>query len=116
MKFKLDENLPGELAEILRGEGHTADTVYSEHLAGAADEAIVEAALRDGRVLLTLDKGIGNVTDYPPGSHGGVVLFRPDSAGRRSVLEFVKARLHDLLGMELLSRLTVVTTSRIRRR
>jgi hypothetical protein len=33
MKFKLDENLPYELAEDLTRLGHEADTVFSEGLA-----------------------------------------------------------------------------------
>ena len=34
MKFKIDENLPSELAVDLRDLGHEADTVFDESLAG----------------------------------------------------------------------------------
>lgn len=61
MKFKLDENLPVELATDLRGLGHDADTVADEGPAGAADPAVVEAAVAAGRILFTLDKGIANL-------------------------------------------------------
>ena len=37
MKFKIDENLPGELADEFRAAGHVADTVYDEGLSGASD-------------------------------------------------------------------------------
>jgi len=114
VKFKPDENLPLELAEDLRALGHDADTVVSEGLGGSDDRLIVEASRAQDRVLLTLDKGIANVVRFPLGDHGGVVLFRPDTAGRRAVLSFVRARLSDLLVMELRGRLTVVTPSRIR--
>jgi len=84
VKFKLDENLPVELARA------------------------------SNRILLTLDKGIANMLRYPLTKHAGVVLFRPDSSGQRAVLSFVRARLHDVLQMELADRLTVVGPTRIR--
>lgn len=37
MKFKIDENLPSELAADLRHLGHEADTVFDEGLLGAKD-------------------------------------------------------------------------------
>jgi predicted nuclease of predicted toxin-antitoxin system len=112
--FKLDENLPVELAGDLLGLGHDADTVVSEGLRGATDPVVVEAARAEGRVLLTLDKGIADIVRYPVHGHAGVVLFRPDSAGRRAVLSFVRTRLSALLEMGLMGRLTVVGPTRIR--
>jgi predicted nuclease of predicted toxin-antitoxin system len=61
VKFKLDENLPAELAADLRGLGHEADTVFEEGLAGAADQVVLAAARNEGRVLFTLDKGIASL-------------------------------------------------------
>ena len=114
MTFKVDENLPVELAEDLRGLGHGCDTVVGEGLCGAPDPVVVEAARGEGRVLLTLDKGIADIVRYPVHGHAGVVLFRPDSAGRRAVLLFVRARLSELLEMPLAGQLTIVGPSRIR--
>jgi predicted nuclease of predicted toxin-antitoxin system len=92
MRFKVDENLPVEIAEDLRLLGHAADTVAEEGLAGAADSQVVELARLERRVLLTLDKGIASLLSYPPQTHAGIVLFRPGSLGRRSVLEFVRSK------------------------
>ena len=89
MKFKLDENLPTELATDLRALGHDAETVLDEGLRGAADATLVQVAAAEARILLTLDNGIANLLRYPPHEHAGLVLFRPDSSGRRAVLEFV---------------------------
>jgi predicted nuclease of predicted toxin-antitoxin system len=114
MKFKLDENLPRELADDLALLGHEADTVYSEGLVGAEDDAVVQAARASGRVLMTLDKGIASLLQYPMDEHYGVVLFRPDESGRRSVLSFVRSRLENLMELELVGRLTVVGSTRIR--
>lgn len=114
MRFKLDENLPRECADDLVRLGHEADTVYGEGLVGADDTAVVQAARASGRILMTLDKGIASLLQYPIHEHSGIVLFRPDAWGRRSVLSFVRSRLEILMDMELVGRLTVVGPTRVR--
>jgi predicted nuclease of predicted toxin-antitoxin system len=114
VKFKLDENLPVELASDLRGMGYDVDTVNDEGLRGAADPAVVNAASAADRILFTLDKGIANLQRYPVHQHAGVVLFRPDTSGRGAVIAFVRERLQKVLELDLTDRLTVVGPSRIR--
>jgi predicted nuclease of predicted toxin-antitoxin system len=113
VRFKLDENLPVELAAELRAMGHDTDTVADEGLCGEADPAIVEAASIADRILLTLDKGIADVRSQ---RRAAVVLFRPDSAGRRAVLSFVCERIPRIAAMDLAGRVAVVGPSRIRLR
>ena len=114
MKFKIDENLPGELVADLRELGHDADTVFDERLGGAKDPILMKAAFGEERILLTLDKGIANLQQYPVERHAGVVLFRPARSGRRVVLAFIRERLRNLLELDLRGRLTVVGPTRIR--
>jgi predicted nuclease of predicted toxin-antitoxin system len=90
VRFKLDENLPVELAAELRAMGHDADTVADEGLCGKADPAVVEAATIADRILLTLDNGIADVRRE---RRTGVVLFRPDSAGPVTVVGPSRIRL-----------------------
>lgn len=116
MNFKIDENLPIDLGADLRQLGHDAATVHDEGLVGVSDKKLVAVAREESRVLLTLDKGIANIIDYPSGSHAGIVLFRPGSQGRLAVLEFVRSRLAEVLTFELQNRVTVVTHDRIRSR
>jgi predicted nuclease of predicted toxin-antitoxin system len=108
VRFKIDENLPYELASDLRRLGHDADTVFDEGLGGAADPTVLTAAVDADRVLLTLDKGIANLRRYPLHEHAGLVLFRPEASGRGAVLAFIRERLGRLLEMDLSKRLTVV--------
>ena len=97
MKFKIDENLPAELVADLRAEGHEADTVDDEGLAGQPDPAILAHVRAESRALLTLDKGIANVRTYPPDQYAGIVLFRPRTTGRNTALAFVRQHLPSLL-------------------
>ena len=47
MKFKIDENLPIELAELLSAAGHDAVTVRAEGLQGSDDPVIVGACSQE---------------------------------------------------------------------
>ena len=114
MKFKLDENLPAELAEDLACLGYDADTVEDEGLKGASDIEVLRAALESNRILMTLDKGVASLPNHSDRQHSGVVLFRPVQSGRGAVLEFVRSSLRSLLKIDLENRTVVVTPSRIR--
>ena len=116
MRFKIDENLPAEVAQILRSLGHVADTVDEEGLAGSPDPELIAAATADNRILMTLDKGIANTRRYPPASHRCVVLFRPQTVGRGATLRFIEKHLAHLLTLEIENRITVVTEYGIRQR
>ncbi len=116
MKFKVDENLPAELLDDLRQAGEEGETVTDEGLAGAPDSIVLEQVRREGLVLLTLDKGIGDIRNYPPELYAGTVLLRPPTAGRGGTIEFVRRHLSTLLATDLAGRLLVITdrSTRIR--
>ena len=87
-----------------------------KELTGAADPELLEHAKREERVLFTMDKGIGNISVYPPERHAGVVLFRPPSAGRGTALDFVRRHLWAVVNYDLRGKLLVVTERGIRLR
>lgn len=76
MKIKLDENLPLSARPVLEKAGHDVDTVHDEELAGSRDPEVLAAATAAGRLLITLDRGLGDIRSYPPGSHSGVLVLR----------------------------------------
>lgn len=76
MRFKLDANLPADLAALVRQEGHDASDVAGEGLGGQDDPPVLQAAAAEGRILLTFDTDFADIRHYPPGSHAGIVVFR----------------------------------------
>ncbi|HVM14168.1 MAG TPA: DUF5615 family PIN-like protein [Egibacteraceae bacterium] len=76
MKIKLDENLPESAASTLGDAGHDTDTTHAEGLDGADDPDVLAGASADGRLLITLHRGLGDIRAYPPGAHGGVLVIR----------------------------------------
>lgn len=72
MKLKVDENLPVEVAEVLREAGHDAATVLEQGLGGHPDPDVSRICREEARALVTLDVDFANVHRYPrprtPGS------------------------------------------------
>lgn len=66
MKFKIDQNLPIEAADLLTAAGHDAVTVYQQSLSGAPDERIVEVCNDEHRILVTADLDLSDIRRYPP--------------------------------------------------
>ncbi len=115
MRIKLDENLPAELAEDLQSLGHDADSVVSEQLTGEPDRIVAAAAKRTGRILFTLDKGLGDVRMFAPSRHAGIVVFRLGTRGRGSIRRQILRAIPRLVRQpSLAKRLVVVTESALR--
>lgn len=82
MKLKLDENLPAQLAEALRSQGHDVDTVLDEHLQGRPDSVVWQSAQAEQRFMITQDLDFSDVRRYQPGTHAGLLLVRIQEPGR----------------------------------
>jgi len=89
-KLKLDENLSVHLKSTLSRMGCNVRTAGEEDLLGRDDVEIAAAARREERVLLTLGLEFGDLRKHPPGSHPGIVLFRPRSLGPLAVNRFIE--------------------------
>jgi len=116
MNIKLDENLSRHLKTDLQHAGHDAITTEDEGLLGRSDLEVGASARAEGRMLFTLDLEFADLRKYPPGSHPGVVLFRPRSLGPLAVNDFILrfARETDLVA--LTGCVVVVEPERIRLR
>jgi len=90
VKFKLDENLPAWAASVLAAAGHDVDTVPGEHLAGRPDHDVVAASTAAGRVLISLDVGLGDIRAYPPGSRAGIVNLRLADQSAATVIKAIE--------------------------
>jgi predicted nuclease of predicted toxin-antitoxin system len=95
MKLKLDENLSRQLKPLLTARNHDVETTADEQLLSQPDHVIAAAAREEGRILLTLDVGLADLRQYPPGTHPGIILFRPPTLGPLAVNRFVDAFVHD---------------------
>ncbi len=116
MRLLLDENLSPRHAASLNIKGYAAISVAEANLCGASDEAVRDFAVREGRILVTLDADFGNIRRFSPANTPGVIwlrLARPTEARIAAALERAVLALseHDMQG-----RLAVVDDDKIRLR
>lgn len=114
MQFKIDENLPVEVAERLQQAGYEAATVYDQNLAGEDDHKLALVCQAEQRALITLDTDFADIRTYPPGQYAGLVVLRLKHQDKGSVLKVV-ARLVTAFATEKLEGyLWIVDEKRIR--
>jgi predicted nuclease of predicted toxin-antitoxin system len=114
VKFKIDENLPKEAAEILRDGGFVAHTVADENLSGAEDEIVASTSWSEKRILVTLDLDFANIRAYPPGEHSGIIVLRVKRQDKLAVLAYVRRLATALSRRNPTGELWIVDGNRIR--
>jgi len=106
---KIDEDLPWQISELFVSRGHDAKTVVGQGWQGFSDDILWQRIQREGRWLITGDKGFADLRAHPPGSHAGVILLRPQEESRRAYYELVEAALDRIELDDLAGAIVVVT-------
>jgi predicted nuclease of predicted toxin-antitoxin system len=114
MRFKVDESLHVEVADLLRGQGHDALTVFDQGLRGRGDHEIADMCRSENRVLLSLDLDFSNILMYPPENYPGLIVLRLRKKSRAAVRRVATRVINHLNKETLAGRLWVVDEHRIR--
>ena len=114
MRFKIDENLPVEVAELLGQTGHDAVSVFDQHLEGSADPAIASVCQQEHRCLVTLDKDFADIRTYPPEQFYGLIVLRLNHQNKPYVLDIIEDVLKLLASEPLEQHLWIVEEGRVR--
>ena len=114
MKIKLDENLSRHLKPVLADLEHDVLTAADENLLSRPDTEVAAASIKEGRMLFTLDVEFADLRKYPPGTHPGIILFRPPSFGPLTVNKFIADFVRSANLEELVSSVAIVDPTRVR--
>lgn len=112
MKFKIDENLPIEAAELLQAAGHDALTVHDQKLKGELDAKLREVCAAEGRTLITFDLDFSDLRTYR--GTPGCILLRLHHQDREHVLRTLQQVVALLQTETLVNRLWIVEEGRVR--
>ena len=74
----------------MRGAGHDVTTALSEGLGGSTDPRLVAVCRDEGRALVTLDRGLGNIRAYPPSEYHGIIVLRPRDQRVATILTMLR--------------------------
>jgi predicted nuclease of predicted toxin-antitoxin system len=116
LKVKADEDLPPAVTARLQEAGHDAVGVVEQAMGGWKDPALWKAVQKEGRFLVTSDKGFGDIRAYPPGTHAGILVLRPDQDGIRPLVELTDLVLKRTPLEDLARYVSVVTPRGLRTR
>ncbi|MHB8521659.1 MAG: DUF5615 family PIN-like protein [Limisphaerales bacterium] len=114
MNFKTDENLPLELAELLRDVDHDVRTVWDQDLRGANDSTIAAVCRQERRVLMTLDVDFAAANTFVPSDFAGIIVSRVHLQDKRHLLQVAKGLLPLLTMDDLNGKLWIVEEHRVR--
>jgi len=114
VKFKIDENLPHELSQLLRDGGWDSLTIEEQRLSGEIDPRLAEICAAEERILVTFDRGFSNMRVYPPSNSPGMIVFRLKSQNKRHVLSVAERLMETLREREPRGELWIVHENRIR--
>jgi len=114
LKFKVDENLPLEVAELLVSGGHDAVTVPQQKMGGTSDLMVATVCRQEDRAVVTLDLDFADIRGYPPADYPGIIVLRLFRIDKARLVAAIR-RLLPIFNQEPLSgKLWIVDDTRVR--
>jgi len=114
MKFKTDENLPIQTAELLRQAGYDALTILEQGMGGEADHNIAVVCQQEERIIVTLDLDFADIRTYPPAEYAGIIVLRLQNHAQPHVLQVFQQLIRALETQPVSRQLWIVDEERIR--
>lgn len=114
MKFTVDENLPIDLAELLRQAGHDVVTLSDHHDAGERDALLIRSCQQDESILVTLDVDFADIRSYPPSEYPGIIVFRVNRLDKPYLLYLFERAIALLSQEPIEKRLWIVEETQVR--
>jgi len=95
-RLKVDEDLPREIAELLNTHGYDAVTVRDQGWTGSADDDLWQRIQKEGRWLVTADKGLPTSACIHRAHTPACFCCEPMKRVWRSILSLLLKRLNAL--------------------
>ncbi len=89
LKLFLDQMLRLEVAQTLRDEGHDVVRASEVGQARADDQQILQKAIDENRILITLDEHFGDWVVLPLSKHPGVVRLKVNPTTSENIIKFL---------------------------
>jgi predicted nuclease of predicted toxin-antitoxin system len=105
MKIFVDENIPLMTVRVLREMGHDVRDIRGTADEGMTDDALWETVQREGRLLITTDKGF---TQHRYELHHGILIVRLKQPNRHKIHQRVMQAITQFAAKEWLGLLVVM--------
>ncbi len=114
MKFKTDQNLPLDVANVLRESGFDAISVTEQGLNGAPDAIIAEVCQSESRTLITLDTDFADIRAYPLADYPGIIVLRLQRQDKYHVMRIIRSLVSVIQKNDIENKLWIVDEKKIR--
>ena len=111
-RLYLDQMLRLEVAEALRAEGHDVLRASERGHARADDDQILQRAIAERRILVTLDEHFGDWAILPLYEHPGVIRLKVNPTTSGNIIELLGPFLRSHSPQEFENQLVIVSTKR----
>ena len=90
MKFKIDENLPVDIVELLKSAQLDSVTVLDQGIGGKDDSHIIGICQQEKMALITLDTDFADIRNYPPQQYSGIIVLRLQKQDKQHIISLFK--------------------------
>jgi predicted nuclease of predicted toxin-antitoxin system len=87
VRFKVDEDLPLEVAKLFVAAGWDAASVFAQQMHGWSDDRLWAAVAGEGRSLVTADVGFADARRLVGQDRVGIVLLRAHPESRQAYIQ-----------------------------
>lgn len=112
LRLYLDQMLQTKVVEALGRSGHDVRRASETGQARADDQEILELAINEKRILVTLDEHFGDWAVLPLAEHFGVVRVKVNPTTSENILKILIPFLERISPNEMQNHLVIVSASR----
>jgi predicted nuclease of predicted toxin-antitoxin system len=112
LKLYLDQMLRLDVAQALRDEGHDVMRASEVGQARADDYEILQKAISENRILITLDEHFGDWVILPLSKHPGVIRLKVNPATSKNAINLILPFLRLYSSEHFRNRLVILSSKR----
>ncbi|MBW2671113.1 MAG: DUF5615 family PIN-like protein [Deltaproteobacteria bacterium] len=112
LKLYLDQMLHLDVAQALRDEGHDVVRASEVGQARSDDQEILQKAIDENRILVTLDEHFGDWVILPLSKHPGVIRLKVHPTTSKNIIELLIPFLRNHSHRQLKDHLIILSKSR----
>ncbi len=112
LRLYLDQMIQTKVADVLRQEGYNVIRASEIGQARADDSDIINMAISQNRILITLDEHFGDWAVLPINKHPGVVRVKVHPTTSMSILQLLLPFLKNITSDKIQNHLVIITQKR----
>ena len=112
LRIYLDQMFRSDVADALRNNGHDVIRASEAGHARSDDEQILQKAIADNRILITLDEHFGDWAVLPLSLHPGVIRVKVHPTTSKNIIALLIPFLHQHKGQQFKNHLVILSEKR----